>query len=259
MKILLTADLHFHRPWFDWLQREAPYFDLICIAGDLFDLEYPSGFLPQMVFLYDWISDLARRQIPIALCSGNHDLPPGSRLVQPGVAIPSTYLPVIKSYAQAGRWIQALKINHLIAVDGDQKIIRTKSGESLTIICCRYRADGRVDHWKPSSGPSLVVHHEPPANSQLAIPKTGNGELPPVLQVLRPTWCVSGHVHFSPGEQNDFFERIADTICFNCRQSPLGSPLPPRPNTIVLDTVARTAAWRRWFSGTSYDETVAQI
>jgi hypothetical protein len=70
---------------------------------------------------------------------------------------------------------------------------------------------------------------------------------------------MSGHVHFSPGEQNQFFERIGDTICFNCRQNPPADRLPARPNTIVLDTSAATAAWRRWFSATSYDEIIARL
>jgi Icc-related predicted phosphoesterase len=259
VKILLTADLHFHRPWFDWLRNEAPGFDLICIAGDFFDMEHPAGLLPQMVFLYSWMSDLARQRIPIALCSGNHDLPPGISLVRPGVPIARSDLPIIERYAKATRWIQALKFDHQVSVDGDQKIVRTKSGESLTVICCRYRADGRVDQWKPSSGRSIVLHHEPPANSQLATPKAGNPELSLILERLRPTWCISGHVHFSPGEQNQFFERIGNTVCFNCRQNPPGNLLPPRPNTIVLDSSAGTVAWRRWFSATSYDETIARL
>jgi Icc-related predicted phosphoesterase len=259
VKILLTADLHFHRPWFDWLRSEAPFFDLICIAGDVFDLEHPAGLLPQMIFLYTWVSDLGRQRTPVALCTGNHDLPPGISLVRPGVSIASTDLPVIGHYAKATRWIQALKLDHQFAVDGDEKIVRTKSGESITVICCRYRADGRVDQWKPSTGKSLVLHHEPPANSQLAIPKAGNPELSLILEKLRPTWCMSGHVHFSPGEQNQFFERIGNTICFNCRQNPPADRLPARPNTIVLDTSAATAAWRRWFSATSYDEIIARL
>src|SRR5260370_533829 len=165
VKKLLTEDVHFYRPWFDWLRSEAPFFDLICIAGDVFDLEHPAGLLPQMIFLYAWVSDLARQRTPVALCTGNHDLPPGISLVRPGVSIASTDLPVIGHYAKATRWIQSLKLDHQFAVDGDEKIVRTKSGESITVICCRYRADGRVDQWKPSTGKSLVLQHDPPANS----------------------------------------------------------------------------------------------
>ena len=160
---------------------------------------------------------------------------------------------------RSGRLSHRVAVDHQFAVDGDQKIVRTKSGESLTVVCCPYRADGRVDQWKPSSGKSIVLHHEPPANSQLAIPRTGNPELSLILEKLHPTWCVSGHVHFSPGERNQFFERIGSTICFNCRQNPPSDMLPPRPNTIVLDSSAGTAAWRRWFSTTSYDETIARL
>jgi predicted phosphohydrolase len=259
VKILLTADLHFHRPWFEWLLAEAPNFDLICVAGDLFSLEDPSGFIPQMVFLYDWISRFSRQPTPIALCSGNHDLPPGSLLVQPGIPIASKYLSTISRYAQSDSWMQALKITHRISVDGDQKIVRTKSGEAVAIICCRYRADGGVDRWAQTSGNSLVLHHEPPASTSLSMPKTGNGEFPLILRELKPTWCVSGHVHFTPGEENSFLEKIGQTYCFNCRQTPPSGLLPPRPNVIVLDTTSKTAAWRRWFSGTSYDETVAKL
>jgi predicted phosphohydrolase len=210
-------------------------------------------------FLYDWISQLSRQSTPIALCSGNHDLPPGSLLVQAGVPIASRYLTTISRYSKSDPWIQALKITHRISVDGDQRIVRAKSGESITVICCRYRADGGVDRWAPSSGNSLVLHHEPPANSFLSMPKTGNSELSSILRELEPTWCVSGHVHFTPGEENSFLDRIGQTLCFNCRQNPPSSLLPPRPNTVVLDTTSNTAAWRRWFSGTSYDEVVAKL
>jgi predicted phosphodiesterase len=38
MRLLLTADLHFHIHWFHWLIQQAPDFDLVCIAGDLLDM-----------------------------------------------------------------------------------------------------------------------------------------------------------------------------------------------------------------------------
>jgi hypothetical protein len=38
MKILLTADLHFHTDWFRWLIEQAQGYDLVCLAGDLLDM-----------------------------------------------------------------------------------------------------------------------------------------------------------------------------------------------------------------------------
>lgn len=82
MKILHVSDLHFSKPWFEWLLQTASGYDLVCVSGDLFDMcgadfhhEDGSEVLARQA---DWLTDWMRRYteatpIPLALCSGNHD------------------------------------------------------------------------------------------------------------------------------------------------------------------------------------------
>ena len=72
MKLLLTADLHYHLHWFRWLIEEAPNFDLVCIAGDLLDMFKSEATIEQAREITRVIRELADI-VPVALCSGNHD------------------------------------------------------------------------------------------------------------------------------------------------------------------------------------------
>jgi hypothetical protein len=60
VKLLLTADFHFHKPWFEWLLRVADRYDLICIAGDLLDMFHPDGVVPQLIYVYEWMQMLTK-------------------------------------------------------------------------------------------------------------------------------------------------------------------------------------------------------
>jgi Calcineurin-like phosphoesterase len=72
MKLLVTADLHFRLHWFRWLIEQAPYFDLVCIAGDLLDMFKSETRLEQAREITRLIRKLADL-VPVAVCSGNHD------------------------------------------------------------------------------------------------------------------------------------------------------------------------------------------
>lgn len=259
MKLLLTADLHFHVPWFDWLREVAPEYDLVAIGGDLLDLDSQQGMAPQLIYLYEWIQHFLKRPACLAICTGNHDWPSGAPLIYPGVPLASNKLAILRQFAFAQPWPQALKLNHQVAVDGDEKLFRFRSGENLAVTCCSYRADGYVEQVRTHAAPWLLLHHEPPANSLISTPKTGNVEFAQAIHRSQPTWSLSGHVHFTLGDDNHFFERIGSTICFNCRQNPPGGLLPPQPNVIVIDTKRREATWRRGISHDANEETTVEL
>ena len=248
MKLLLTADFHFHKPWFEWLLRVADRYDLICVAGDLLDMFHSDGVVPQLIYVYEWMQAMTKLQIPIALCSGNHDLPGNQPILVPGVSIRKDKLPILGEFAKHRRWLHALKMNHLVAVDDDSKIFRSRTGESLTVVCLPYAADGHVDPLDPAARPCLILHHEPPAQTLIAEPKSGSREFGLAVARQQPTWTMSGHVHFTLGAENDFCQRIGNSWCFNCRQTPPAALLPPEPNYIALDTKNREGSWIHWLS-----------
>jgi Icc-related predicted phosphoesterase len=259
VKLLLTADLHFHIPWFEWLREAATDYDLVAIGGDLLDLESKQGMARQLIYLYEWAQHFVKRSASLAICTGNHDFPSGASLVYPGVPLPSSKLAILRQFASAKPWPQALKLNHQVAVDGDEKLFRFRSGEKLAVTSCPYRADGYVEQLRAQAPPWLVLHHEPPANSLIATPKTGNPVFAQAIQRSEPTWSLSGHVHFTVGDDNHFFERIGSTICFNCRQNPPGGLLPSQPNVIIIDTKRRKAFWRRWISHDTSEEMAVEL
>jgi Calcineurin-like phosphoesterase len=260
VRILLTADLHYHRPWFEWILRVADRYDLLCIAGDLLDIHHPEGFVPQLIYLYEWTQLLVKLPTRLALCSGNHDLPANSPLLVPGVSIRKDKLLILGEFAKHRRWIQTLRMNHLVAVDDDQKIVRNNDGEYLTVICCPYEVDGRVTIPKVITQPSLILHHEPPSGTWIAEPKNGSHEFSLFISQQQPTWTLSGHVHMTAGVKNHFYQNVGHTCCFNCRQTPIEKePLPPEPNYISLDTKSREATWFHWTSDKIFEETTVTV
>ena len=254
MKLLLTADLHFRKPWFEWLLRVAGHYDLVCIAGDLLDMFHPEGVAPQLIYVYEWMQRLAKLEVPIALCSGNHDLPGNQPILVPGVSIWKDKLAILGEFAKHDRWLHALKMNHLVAVDDDSKIFRSRSGEAISVVCVPYSAGGSFIPLTPAADPCLILHHEPPGQSLLAEPKGGNREFALAVARQQPTWTLSGHVHFTEGAKNTFSEQIGKSWCFNCRQVPLTAVLPAEPNYIVLDTKTREACWIHWGSKKTPEE-----
>jgi calcineurin-like phosphoesterase family protein len=246
VKIILTADLHFHRPWFNWLLRAADRFELVCVAGDFLDMYRREGMVPQLIFLYEWAQAFARRPAYLALCTGNHDLSPGVPLLAPHSPLGKEKFSILAEYAKRPHWLQAVKLNHQIVVDGDNKIVRVKSGQSLMVSCCAYRGDGSVEIREVLAEPWLVLHHEPPAYPSVAEPKAGNTQFAKAVERLQPTYTISGHVHLTDKDEKRFFEKIGTTYCFSCRQTPPAEKLPPEPNIIMLDTSRREATWRRW-------------
>jgi predicted phosphodiesterase len=70
--VLVTADLHFQKPWFEWIIQEAPRFEVILIAGDFLDMFKAEPRTTQACEVQSWLGRLAE-VTNVAICSGNHD------------------------------------------------------------------------------------------------------------------------------------------------------------------------------------------
>lgn len=222
MKILLCADLHFNRSWYDWLVRESANYDLIAVAGDLLDMFVadPGG---QIDFLrQNWLPAMIGTGVPVAISSGNHD---GAAMI---------WLSYISCYAS-------------VVGDGATSVLTVRSGERMIVTTCPYyRSFDRDDAetialWQAGARlrssenvPWLVLHHEPLA--ALAEPKTITTHwLSTRLQDYGPDFVSSGHFH--EGATTMFAHRVGRSWCFNPGQR-IGAPT---PNYIALDSGSHTA------------------
>ena len=70
--ILVTADLHYRKAWFEWLIQEAFQFDAVLIAGDLLDMFLAESRIVQAREVQSWLRRLSEGT-KVAICSGNHD------------------------------------------------------------------------------------------------------------------------------------------------------------------------------------------
>jgi Icc-related predicted phosphoesterase len=225
-KILLTADLHNNRSWFEWLLTEAPKYDLVSIAGDFLDM-FAADEGGQIDYLRkEWLPAVTRTGVPLALCTGNHD----------HVAL---------------TWLSYVNRPPLIVGDGETQLLTFRSGQKLVVTTCPYyRTFQRRDSvmaglWQygarlrdSENAPWLVVHHEPPA------PLCPKGTIATHwlglrMQEYHPDFVACGHFHET--DRSPFGVKIDGTWCFNAGQR-LDAP---RPNYIVLDLSARTATRRR--------------
>ncbi len=61
---------------------------------------HPEGVVPQLIYVYEWMQMLLKTQIPVALCSGNHDLPGNQPILAPGVSIRKDKLQILGEFAK---------------------------------------------------------------------------------------------------------------------------------------------------------------
>src|SRR6187551_121515 len=73
MRVLLTSDLHYRLPQYDWVMNAAGDFDAVAIAGDHLDGFQPIPAYVQIRALRASLSAIAERK-PLFVSSGNHDL-----------------------------------------------------------------------------------------------------------------------------------------------------------------------------------------
>jgi Icc-related predicted phosphoesterase len=244
MKILMLADLHSRRAWFEWIAGRQV--DAVLIAGDLLDGFSSVGPLPQMAAVRDWA---ARLNIPLALSSGNHD---GNYEASVPVADLSGIDPTWIPFLAAPRWMDTLERPGVVVdarsavVDwgGQPAVVSTipfSPGMEGPAVCSRLWDQGahlrRTGH-----GPWFVLHHEPPEATAVG-GTMGDPALTWKIEEYQPDFVLSGHLHAQP-YTGSFADRIGRTWCFNP-----GAPILSKvraaavPNHILLDTEARTATW----------------
>ena len=109
MKILLTADLHYRLPWFQWLIDQAPKYDLVCVAGDFLDIFHPEPRENQARAVSTLVRELAQRT-RVAVCSGNHD--------DAGRLITADRAPVYEWFARLGNHTAGVRSVRSVVVNG---------------------------------------------------------------------------------------------------------------------------------------------
>jgi predicted phosphodiesterase len=225
-KILLTADLHNNRSWYEWLLTEAPKYDLVSIAGDFLDM-FGTDEGGQIDYLRkEWLPAFTRTGVPLALCTGNHD----------HVAL---------------TWLSYVNRPPLIVGDGETQLLTFRSGQKLVVTTCPYyrtfqqRDSVMAGLWQygarlrdSENAPWLVLHHEP-ASQMCPKGTIATHWLGLRIHEYHPDFVASGHFHETA--HFPFGVKIDGTWCFNAGQR-LDAP---RPNYIVLDLSARTATRRR--------------
>ncbi len=222
MKILLLADLHSNRRWYEWLVRQAHQYDLISVAGDLIDI-FAIDEAGQIAYLRDtWLPAMIATGVPVAISSDNHD---GSAIM----------------------WLSYINELDSVIGDGSTHQVTCPSGERIIITTCPYYSSfgeprrELTSMWEEGAqlrekygGSWLVLHHEPVA--ELAEPGAITmHSLADRITYYRPDFVTSGHFH--SGADTQFAHPAGSTWCFNAGQT-LGAP---RPNHIILDTAARIA------------------
>ncbi len=249
MKILHLSDLHLNRAWLAWARRQAPHYDLVCVSGDLLDMFSRQVPLNGMVVIKEWADEFPGR---LALCSGNHD---GN---DPVMTPPAHLLPRLgvkdRRHAEKlmlqERWMDALARAEVVT-DGRSELLKIGDKRAvLTTIPYNFTSvRWHEDLWRTgaqlrreSGVPWIVLHHEPPAGTEVGGP-FGNSGLPYLVEEYQPNFLLSGHIHLQPYRGN-FAERLGATWCFNPGvPDGMAGAMADEPNHIAFDLVEGTADW----------------
>jgi predicted phosphodiesterase len=167
--ILHVTDFHCNERWLRWLSHVSRQYSLICITGDLLDL---NPYLPQDPQVDRVIPFLRSLRSPLAVVSGNHDCAAGE-----GPRL------------EHAQWLKEVR-EERVWIDED----------SFKFGAFRFRClpwQGQL----PIAGPKEVwLHHAPPGGANTAIAKVGcdfgDFNLGEHLRAgLGPNLVLSGHVH----------------------------------------------------------------
>lgn len=167
--ILHVTDFHCNERWFEWLAKVSYRYSLICITGDLLNL---NPHLPQDRQLDRVIPFLRSLECPLAVVSGNHDSAPGEgpRMEQ-------------------AQWLKEARGDR-VWVDSD----------SFTFNGFQIRCMPWLGQLPIAGTKEVWLHHAPPGRAKTAIAKGGCdfgdfslGEH--VRAGLGPNLILSGHVH----------------------------------------------------------------
>lgn len=227
MKCLLVSDLHYTLKQFDWIDRVAPEFDLVVLAGDHLDISSMVTLDAQVVVILKYLRRLGEKT-KLVVSSGNHDLNARDDAGE-----------------KVARWMA--RVRQLgVAADGDCIEI----GDTLLTVCPwwdgpRSRdavgeqlardASRRARRW-------VWVYHAPPDSSPVSWAGErhfGDTDLVAWIREHGPDMVLTGHIHQSPFRKGgSWVDRIGDTWVFNA-----GRQIGPVPAHIVLDMGAERAMW----------------
>lgn len=209
MKILHVSDLHSHTAWFEWLASQAD-FDLICLTGDILNLGDLSADIDSEIDTA--LNHLVEVQVPLAVCSGNHDI---------------HYL----GGQDRAQWLKSLRRKN-VWIDGD----------AFWFCDYRFRCIGWCDPVSRGGGDDFWLMHAPPFGARTSTVAGGisHGDEEARDVCLRgdgPRWALGGHIHTPLGS----WAMLHESISLN----PGRGDHPEIPNHYVIDLRTHRAVHHR--------------
>jgi len=234
--LLLLSDLHYDLAQFDWVEREAPSYGCVMVAGDFLDMFAKVHSREQRAEIAARLGRIAARGTWLVACSGNHD-----EWRSLGDESPAA-------------WLHELKVGERFVGDGRSRFIEWGPAKLVvTTLPWSVSDQGRTKLLREGRAlkkqhrcPWFLLHHDPPKLSQTAFRATGgsgSSMLSDILRVWGPDFALCGHVHDAPFEGGAWCEKMFDTWCFNPGR-PEGDSWAATPSHIVVDLAAREASWR---------------
>jgi len=226
MRLLLTSDLHYKLPHYDWVMNAAHAFDAVAIAGDHIDGFQPVPAYVQIKAVRASLEAIAQVR-PLFVSSGNHDLNARNAFGE-----------------KCAGWVQECR-SATLAVDGDSVQI----GDTLVTVCpwwdgprsrqavvelLEAAAALRTGRW-------VWLYHAPPQGKLSWTGKRhfADALLPELIERHAPTAVLCGHIHEAPFQADgSWHERIGDTWLFNAGKQP--GDFPAR---VEIDFGAGMARW----------------
>lgn len=180
----------------------------IGIVGDLSDIgrcQTEKDAERQHAWLIDWMK---RCEVPLFVCSGNHDIYP---------------------HTDWAEWLLAARRPGL-STDGD---VVEFAGRRIALAPYAVGPSHFLESLRREPPPDVLFHHEPPSGSLLAIAVQSGSDFgsDDLADAMSSGWCpkvvFSGHVH-RPEKHHQFVE---DSLCINLAGDPRLSP----PAHAILD------------------------
>jgi len=228
MRYLVSSDLHYGLPQFDWIIEQASDFDAVVLGGDHLDVLGHVDVNAQITMVSAVLARLAGITT-LVINSGNHDL---THRRDHG--------------EKAAIWLDDL--DPLVVTDGASTVVgndlvtacawwegpatRAELNEQLVDTATRRSAH---DRW-------IWAYHSPPDASPTSWSGTrhfGDDVLNELIEQHSPDIVLCGHVHESPFRPDgSWHDRIGDTLVING-----GRQRGPIPAHVILDTGSGDASW----------------
>ena len=227
MKALITADLHYSLPQFDWLHQAATDFDAVVIAGDLLDIASPVPICGQLVAVIKHLEQLDQ-QTTLLVSSGNHDLTDRDTTGE-----------------KVAGWMDQIRRLGIPCDGGTQRF-----DEILVTICpwwdgpssCEKVATQLAEAAAANADTWVWLYHAPPSGSPTSWAgrrEYGDEKLREWIEQYQPAAVFCGHIHNAPFlKQGAWVDQLGDTWVFNA-----GRQIGPVPCYVVLDTEERIVSW----------------